>query len=188
MKVVVEHRTRPCPGEQANGDAAFVRHDGGSVLLAVVDALGHGPNAAAVTASIVASLKEIPLNHGVESILAGLHNSLRGTRGAAALVCVLKNWRMEGAGVGNVELRCAGPSLPIRLSAGILGSRWPRLNVFDGEVMPGHRLVLFSDGISRRFTLDALAGRSAAEACALLLERHASPFDDATVMVADLGG
>jgi len=186
MRMVVEHRSRPCPGEQASGDAILVRHSGKRTLVAVVDALGHGPEAAKVSAAAVASMEGAPLDQGVESILTRLHTALRGSRGAAAMLCLLHEGNVEGAGVGNVDLRSVGTRLPVRLSAGILGSRWPRLHVFTGVVQPGHRLIFFSDGISQRFSTEVLRGRSAQEAAIHLLQHHASPIDDATVLVADL--
>ena len=46
--VSVAWLSRPREGESVNGDAVIVRRHGDAVLVAVVDALGHGPKAAEV--------------------------------------------------------------------------------------------------------------------------------------------
>ena len=53
MRIEVEYQTLPRHGETMNGDAALVRQEGSNVLLAVVDALGHGEGAAQVAKAAI---------------------------------------------------------------------------------------------------------------------------------------
>jgi serine/threonine protein phosphatase PrpC len=185
MRLVVEHATRPKPGEAANGDAVLVRREPDRALVAVIDALGHGAEAAAVAAQAVAFLAAAPLG-GAEALLRGLHEALKKTRGAAATLFVLAGDRVEGGGVGNVELRAPAGRLPAGLSDGILGLRLPRVRIFEGRLCVGDRLVVFSDGVAGRFSRDELARLPARVACEYLLSRYAKAHDDATALVADL--
>jgi phosphoserine phosphatase RsbX len=182
----IVHRTLPREGEIANGDAVVVRRFEGGALIGIIDALGHGHKAAEVADLATAKLAELSLDRGprdVLSILDAVHHALRGSRGAAAMICVVQEDRIEGCGVGNVELRCAGVSLPVVLSPGILGVGKVRLRPFTGRLNPGCRLYMFSDGISRRAPFTELAQLSADEACRELLDRYRRNHDDASVLV-----
>ena len=143
MKVAAEFLTLPRDGEKENGDAVVVRRgDEGTVMLAVVDALGHGAVAAAVASAAVAYLDEVALHRGVTAIVEGLHGRLRGTRGAAAMVLILSAGRLTGCSVGNVELRAARSRVPVVLSPGVLGSSVGRLHLFEATLSTGDRLEI----------------------------------------------
>jgi len=189
MKLKASHASRPKIGEQVNGDGVVIRLEGTRVLVAVVDALGHGPVAADVKHRAVEHLEKVSLELDVRQIIEGLHRSLRGTRGAAAMVCGLDlggAGQLEGCGVGNVDLRVLGSHIPIVLSPGVLGAQVRNIRVFRGEVILGSRLVLFSDGISSRAAFDGLRRIPPASACEMVLANHSHAHDDATVLIADL--
>lgn len=181
------HLVRPRVGEVACGDGAIVRDDGPRTLLAIVDALGHGPLAAEVTSQALTCLAQVPLDGGAASVQSELNAALKGTRGAAAMVCLIEGERLSGCGVGNVELRTDPNSVPVVLSPGILGSSVRVFRSFEGVVPRGSRVVLFSDGISAtRLRLDELRALDAEKACRSILQRFAYPHDDASVLVADV--
>jgi negative regulator of sigma-B (phosphoserine phosphatase) len=187
MKIRSHHATRPKQGEIVNGDGVVERMDGAAYFAAVIDALGHGAPAAEVARSAIQFLQSVSLELDVKVIVEGLHGVLRGSRGAAAMICLLQNGVLTGCGVGNVELRVqGGQGVPVVLSPGVLGGYLRNLRVFEGEVGAGTRLVLFSDGISVRSPFDEMRKWSPSEATALLLSHHSHAHDDATVMVVDL--
>jgi len=186
VKVAVEHITAPCRGQTRNGDGVAARTTDAGTLLAVVDGLGHGPMAAEVADRAVACLSDAPLDLGVAGIMELLHESLRGTRGAAAMLAVLKDWALVGCGVGNVELRAIGSSVPVVQSPGILGVRVRRYNLFSSRLKPLTRLALFSDGISARVPIADTQRMAAREACEFIFQGYRRPHDDATILVADL--
>lgn len=177
--------TLPCEGEVANGDAVVVRDEGPAVLLAVVDALGHGPVAGAVASTATRVLQATPLD-GVLRIVERLHEELRGTRGAEALICLRAGDRVEACRIGDVELRCAHARWPRVSTQGVLGGDLRRLRAFGGPLRCPERIVIHSDGVSGRFELDDLAALPPSEACQAIMSRHRRPYDDASVLVADL--
>lgn len=176
----------PCEGEVANGDAIVVREEGAAGLLAIIDALGHGPDAAKVAAMAVHSLQAVAVTCNVLGIIQRLHEALRGTRGAAALVCVYAPDRIDACSIGNVEMRCARGRFSTVFTPGILGGHMRRPRVFGGPIQRPERVVIYSDGISARFGLDGLRGLTPAQACHAIIDHHRRPHDDASVLVADL--
>lgn len=186
MRLAVSHLVLPKEGEQRSGDAVFVRPSDDGGLFAVIDALGHGDKAAATADVALEVLAEMPADATVLAIIERLHVRLRGTRGAAAMICAVQAGKLTGCGVGNVDLASAGTRVPAIQSPGILGASLNRIRIFDACLAPGDRLALFSDGIAPRFDLSTFRGKSAEEVCRALMERNRRPHDDATVLIADL--
>jgi negative regulator of sigma-B (phosphoserine phosphatase) len=186
VNLQLAHESRPCSGECANGDTTVVRENGAWALLAVVDALGHGPRAEEVAVTAAESLLRLPEGTGAREAVDILHLDLKATRGAAAMVCVLKNSLLEGCGVGNVLLRVQGARIPVTLTPGVLGRRLRRTRPFFGKAPPGSRLVLASDGISQRFRFTDQRALSPHELCRHLMTTYGKFHDDATVLVADV--
>lgn len=189
MSARVAHISLPKVGERVNGDAIVICNGPGDrMLLGVIDGLGHGPIAAEASSAAVAMLKAAPLDQPVLSLMQGVHAALRGTRGAAATLCLLRGRRLETCAVGNVQLSCTNTSIPLVLSAGVLGMRVPRFRVCEAELRHGARLALYSDGISSRFRAEETRALPPGEACKQIIERHRKNEDDATILIADLDG
>ncbi|AKT40822.1 SpoIIE family protein phosphatase [Chondromyces crocatus] len=186
MKVSIDYLIIPKDGEQQSGDAVFTRRIDGVDLFVVIDALGHGDRAAETSAVGLDALAESSPTASVSELIDLLHTRLRGTRGAAAMVCVCKDGKLEGCSVGNVELLSLGTRIPWVPSPGILGASLRRTRLFEVQLTPGDRLILLSDGVSPRIDPSALRGQNAKEACRTLMSKYRRPHDDATVMVADI--
>lgn len=186
MSWSIFHTCVPKEGETLCGDTVVVRDEGGVTLLAVIDALGHGPPAAVVADRGREYLAGARLDRDVGALTEGLHEALRGTRGVAAMCCLIRADRMEGCGVGNVELRSSGSRVPAILTPGVLGVQVTRLRVFQTTLTPGARIVLFSDGVSPRIDLERVERLPAEPAGKALFERYRRAHDDATLLVADL--
>jgi len=188
MKVAVAHESSPMVGETANGDrAVFIRDAEDRVLVSVIDGLGHGPEAALVAQAAATRLGELSLAAPILDIMEALHDRLRGSRGAAATVCVFRGREVEACAVGNVELRGMDFRLPLISSAGIVGVRVAKFHTCRATVLTSARLVLFSDGISSRVPLDDVKKLGPAAACAEVMRKYRRKEDDATVLVADIG-
>ncbi|HVU05990.1 MAG TPA: SpoIIE family protein phosphatase [Polyangiaceae bacterium] len=185
--MIVSHVSLPMVGEIENGDGVLVRTDEqGRALIAVVDGLGHGPQAALVSRRALECLNGVSLGDPVLSVMQLLHRELAGSRGAAATLCTIREGAVEACAVGNVEIRSAELRLPLVFSAGILGSRVAKFHVARANLVPRARLVLFSDGISSRTPLDRVRHLSPEAACAAIIAQHRRKEDDATILVADL--
>jgi phosphoserine phosphatase RsbX len=186
-QIRLSHISLPKNGELANGDAAFYRSEEQRILIAIIDGLGHGPEAAKVAKSAIERLGEISLQATLLEIMENVHHHIRGTRGAAATVCLIRDGKISACGVGNVEIRSAETPIPFVFSPGILGARVQKFRVCETQLRAGTRLVMFSDGISSRLGLDKVRALPPREACAAIIERHRKSEDDATVLVADIG-
>ncbi len=186
MILATHARSRPRPGEVENGDAVVVRHTARFSLVAVVDALGHGPVAAQVAGTAIAALTAATLPLRPEEVLLHVHEALRGTRGAAATVVTLEDGVMRGCGVGNVEVRTPGRGSPVLLSRGVLGSSSVRLRPFDATLGRGERFAIFTDGLTRRLDLESVRELPLPDACDALFARFAQELDDATLLVGEV--
>ncbi len=187
MIVETSHTVRARAGETCSGDAVVVRSDGRRWLLAVVDALGHGEPAAEAARIAAECLAGVELDARPAAIQECLHRTLRGTRGAAAMVCSLSAGNLVGCGVGNVELRSHPSTLPVVLSPGILGGHVRRFREFEADVRPRRRLLVFTDGISTSsLRLDLVVGLGLDTVSRHVVDTFGHLHDDAAVLVADV--
>ncbi|MBX3223863.1 MAG: phosphoserine phosphatase [Labilithrix sp.] len=185
-RISVAWLSRPRVGELVSGDAVVVRQAGDAVLVAVIDALGHGPKAAEVADRSSEYFGDAALSGGAVSLVRGLHDRLQGSRGAAALILVVTSAGVEACSVGNVELRSASGSLPFVLTPGVLGLRLRQPKICASQGFRADRLVLYSDGISGRFDLKTLRGHAPPELASHIFASHRHDHDDATVVVVDV--
>ncbi len=154
--------------------------------MAVIDGLGHGPEAEEATLAGLDYLREVPLANGLHDIMLGVHAAMRGTRGAACAVCLGSGRTLEACSVGNVELRPFHAKVPLVSSAGILGTRVSKFRVCQADLEVPCRLLLFSDGIKNPASIEDLLALSPELACDGILRRYVRGYDDATVLVADV--
>jgi negative regulator of sigma-B (phosphoserine phosphatase) len=188
MTLAIDYRTLATRNAADNGDGVCVRQDGDISVFMVVDGLGHGPLAAEASSAATKYIGSMPIERGIESIISGLDGALRGTRGAAAMVCRVEGSALVGCGVGNVELRALGADLPIVLTPGILGRGVNDPRIFRGKLRTGSRLVVFTDGISGKFAASEYRTMERKLVIDTLIARYRRDHDDASVLVADLGG
>lgn len=184
MKVTTAQRTRPCPGFSRSGDLVVVRGDGVRMMLAVVDVLGHGPDAAEVASHAAEALDSFDLEAGVETWAHGLHDALARTRGAAVGLARMHEDELQVAVVGNVEVRSCGTRVGVVATPGIVGRRMRRLRSFSFAMQPGDRLAIHSDGL-RNIDLGSTRSLPPDEACDELMHAYASPLDDASILLTD---
>jgi serine phosphatase RsbU (regulator of sigma subunit) len=184
------------PGEEESGDLYLVRAYEDGVLVAAIDGLGHGPDAA-VAAQRAADTLERHHAEPVASLIERCHHNLRGTRGAVITLASFDGRRnvMSWAGVGNIEgtLVRAEPSEERRresvmLIGGVPGHQLPPPRSAELPVSPGDTLVLSTDGIRPGY-LELLSGDDPPN---MIVERIMDEFgkgtDDALVLVARYQG
>jgi negative regulator of sigma-B (phosphoserine phosphatase) len=189
MKLRTAHRLEACPGEIAIGDAVVVdmAEAGERGVFAVIDGLGHGPNAARAADAAVQILRAYKPGTDVLTVMQSIHGNLRGTRGAAATVCIIEDERITCCGVGNVALRSHGADIPFVLSPGILGSNVRRFRTVEARLVNKQRIVLHSDGIASDLSLSRLQHLDAEETCDSIFRTHRKKNDDGAVLVIDVG-
>lgn len=186
MQTAVSQRC--AAGESLCGDGWAVVEAADATLLAVIDGLGHGPEAHQAAQAARATIERRG-GLELEPLVAELGAALRDSRGACLGLARVDHRlaRVRCAIVGNVEIVGLGRA-PIRPlpSPGIVGRALRKLRVCEALVSPGDRLFLYSDGISRRVEL-ARYGRLGAQLAAEAVVRDFGvAHDDATCLVADL--
>jgi len=180
--------------ELESGDLHVVVPFQGGALVALLDGLGHGPEAAAA-ASAAAPVLEAHPSESVVLLVQRCHDALRKTRG---VVMSLASFHVAASsmtwiGIGNVDgvlLRTNGqPAEAIVGRGGVVGYQIPALREKTVRVSPGDTLIMTTDGIRGGFIGELVIDDSPQALAELILARFAKGSDDAHVMVARyLGG
>lgn len=187
---------RALPGETRSGDAYVVEPFSNGVLVAAVDGLGHGDEAA----DAAKAATEILSRNATESLVALVkrcHEGLWGTRGVAMTLASFgaTSHTMTWLGVGNVEaslmrskLSSSQPRESLIQRGGVVGYRLPKLRTSVASVGPGDTIVLSTDGIEGPF----LEGQRMSDPPATIAENILAGFaratDDALVLVVRYRG
>jgi serine phosphatase RsbU (regulator of sigma subunit) len=156
-------------------------------LLAVIDGLGHGPEAALAAreaAGILRARAALPVSDLIELC----HEGLRKTRGAVMSVASLHvpSATIDCCGVGNVEgvlFHTDGTREAIATRGGVVGYRLPRLRISTLTVSIGDTLVFVTDGIASDFTSVVELEADPDMIADSVLARCAKGTDDALVLV-----
>ena len=178
-------------GQSESGDRylTLTTADGG--LVAVVDGLGHGAEAASAAKTAVRAL-ERGAHRPLVQLLRDCHQSLIGTRGAVVSAAAFA-WRAETMtwlGVGNVEgvLLRAPASGGARIETllvrgGVVGVHLPPLAAEVVSIRRGDTLILATDGVRSGFLDGALPYLEPRALADHVLARWGTPTDDALVLV-----
>ena len=184
---------RALPGEVETGDRAVHVELVGGAVVAVIDGLGHGPEAALASALAVEVIEGHAGEHvdalAVDEVVTAAHERLTRTRGVAMTIAAIRcDGTMRWLGVGNVEahvLRADGLRARRDASAvlygGVVGYRLPRLRVSTVQLVPGSLVVMATDGIHVDFTDHVMLADPPERVVARALERSARANDDALV-------
>jgi len=178
---------RPLAGQSFIGDAAWVhQRQDGLALVAVIDGLGHGHEAALAAAACIQGLEQAK-NDGIIGQFARCHELLQRTRGAAMSLAGLDlaAGRLSWSGVGNVEgyLMHGSARERLLLKGGIVGYNLTELRVSDLPLGPGDLMVLATDGIQADFSRGLDLRLGAQDMADDILKRYARDNDDALVWV-----
>jgi serine phosphatase RsbU (regulator of sigma subunit) len=186
MDELLEHSSqiRPCRGERLSGDAVVIRPLEQGLFVAIVDVLGHGLEAHELTHVIEAYLARYGTSD-VSGLMTRLHQHLKGTRGAAVGLCAIDatTGRIDYAGIGNTTMRRFGKAETRLVSQdGVLGQNMRTPLPQTLQLEPGDLLVLYTDGVSDRFTSDDYPGvlsHAPKEVASNIVQRFGKDYDDA---------
>jgi negative regulator of sigma-B (phosphoserine phosphatase) len=183
---------RPLPGQSSSGDLQVVKSFPGGVLIAVLDGVGHGREAAAA-AAVAGTILEKHAADPVTALFQQCHEALRGTRGVTMSVASLSlsQGLVTWLGVGNVEgvlLRQSGTLSmtedSLLLRGGVVGLRLPSI---EAEVVPvsrGDTLIFATDGVQSSFARGLVDHRTPQRTAESILAQYGRASDDALVLVA----
>ncbi|MBN1485537.1 MAG: SpoIIE family protein phosphatase [Chloroflexia bacterium] len=181
--------SRPKHKGDVSGDAYLVRPGEDLVLLALVDGLGSGEEAAKASQAAIVCIDE-NYTAPLKELLRLCHRALRNTRGAVLglLRVEFDAPSMRFVGVGNIGFVALSekPFHPISYN-GIVGYRLPRVHEFVGDYTPGDTFILHSDGVDGRFRSDSHIFRhqnDLQDLAELLANRYGKENDDICVLVA----
>ena len=184
----------PIHGEVENGDSYLVIPGAGRSFYMVVDGLGHGPLASQAAAEAVKAVGRC-WRESLGEIMTATHNALRATRGAAMSIAVVDHERsvVAYAGVGNISALLGNGNTTRNMVSqnGTLGMSLPKIQEYSYPYEPGMLLLMFSDGMTSRCNLSGHPGlhnRPPGLIAGLLYREYKRGRDDATVLVASLGG
>jgi phosphoserine phosphatase RsbX len=179
-------------GAVESGDSFVVVDRDRGPLVAVLDGLGHGPEAARAARAGVDAVRRNS-HHPVDALLRHSAVAVQATRGVVATVCSfdLPSCRLTWAAIGNV----AGLLLDHNGGAGsrrrevvqiggIVGYDVPHPRIATVDVRPGSLLVLATDGIHPDFREVLDTGGEPGDLANRILSSYAIEGDDALVLVA----
>src|SRR5579862_5608214 len=145
------------PRELECGDRHLVKSLGKRVLIAVVDGLGRGREAALVARAATDALERQD-DASVAELFAASHRALLGTRGAVLSLALVDPdaGTLSWAGIGNVAgvLLQRGPPRAahgLATRGGIVGGEMPRVDVRTLALSGDDTVIFATDGIRGGF-------------------------------------
>lgn len=183
--------TRPQAGTAASGDRAVVTSVAGGALIAAIDGVGTGAEAARAAGAAADVVAEASSGDLV-ALVNACHEALSGTRGVAMSAAYFPagEQTMTWLGIGSVEGRLvAGNAVPpattesLPLLAGVLGHDVPRLLSQTLGLERGDLVVLATDGVAASYADTGLPAGSPAEVAEHIVATYSRNEADALALV-----
>jgi serine/threonine protein phosphatase PrpC len=180
------------PGQSESGDHSLVKFLPDGALVAVVDGIGHGQEAAVAAKAALGTLEAHAQEH-VIPLFGHCHRALGPTRGVAMSLAAFnaEQGSMTWLGVGNVNGILLRPDLTIHvlkgsllLRAGIVGRDLPPLKAAVLPIKRGDMLIFVTDGVRKDFEKPLLRRGKPQEVADRILAENGTGTDDALVLVA----
>lgn len=192
LKIDTAFATLPLPGQTESGDLSLIKRVGKGTLIAVVDGLGHGQEAASAAHAAVGALDRYS-RQPLADLVKRCHEALVGLRGVVLGLAHLdpQAATMTWLGVGNVGgilLRADTGNRPARITlvpnAGFIGAEQTHPTTRSVPLALGDTVVFYSDGIRDGFADSLVLANSPQEIADVVITRHVKGNDDALVVVA----
>ena len=184
------------PGFSESGDRHVFQRTKEGALVAVVDGLGHGNEAAAAALKACAMLGS-NAEEDVISLIKQCHVRLGGMRGVVMSLASFnfQEGLMTWIGVGNVQgtlLRrdggVNGGDESLLLRPGVVGDQLPELQASVLPIFAGDSLIFATDGVRAKFDRSQVQSLSPREAAENVVAHYAKGNDDAFILVARYRG
>ena len=160
------------------------------MLVAALDGLGHGAEAAAA-AGAGADIIRRHAGEPVIQIIQRCHEGLHRTRGVVLAIARLdgRESSLTWAGVGNIDAslfraddRRGEARVSMIMRGGVVGYQLPALRAATLPLTRGDTLVMATDGIRSEFTGESPLGREPQAYADDMLRRYGKDSDDALVL------
>jgi negative regulator of sigma-B (phosphoserine phosphatase) len=184
------------PGQEKSGDHHLVCCSRNGILVAAIDGIGHGEEAANASKAAAALLRS-SADDPIISLVERCHEKLRATRGVVLSLAFVdpEHGMMTWLGVGNVQgvlmradTRKGNGQESLLLRAGVVGSQLPALQATVLPIVQGDTLFFATDGIRSDFSVTLSARENPQRAADRILEQYGNGNDDALVLAARLTG
>ena len=184
------------PGQTESGDRHLVRHTEDGVLIAAIDGIGHGEEAAHAAKVATSFLKE-RAEEPLIALVQRCHEKLRSTRGVVLSLASIdtSHGLMTWLGVGNVQgvlMRASAKTNHARemllLRGGVVGSLLPPLQATVLPIARGDTVYFATDGVRSDFGETLTARENPQRAADRILAQFQNGYDDALVLVVRLTG
>jgi len=184
------------PGQGESGDHHLVCCNRNGILVAAIDGLGHGEEAANASKTAAAVLRSAA-DEPIISLVERCHEKLRATRGIVLSLAFIdpEHGMMTWLGVGNVqgvmmrsEAKKGNGQESLLLRSGVVGAQLPALQATVLPIVRGDTLFFATDGVRNDFSVSLSARENPQRAADRILEQYRSGNDDALVLVARLTG
>jgi len=169
------------------GDIGVIKAFDKKVFMGLVDVLGHGKKAHEI-AIMCKEYLDKNYQKDIIRIMRGLHEEIRGSRGAVVGLCLLDLQLMElrYVGVGNITARVFGPDTMRLISLpGVVGYVLPTLKVMESPFSRADSIVLYTDGVKENFKLEEYPEILTDDARTIvknIIQRFGKKSDDAACM------
>jgi anti-sigma regulatory factor (Ser/Thr protein kinase) len=178
--------------DPACGDVWHLAFDGPRISALVIDGLGHGEEAEKAARAGEKTFAHSPFDSPVV-LLEDMHLSMTGTRGGAVAIAQFDSNAdaLRFVGIGNIGACLIAPDRSRGLAShpGIVGGQYRKAQPFDYAHVNGHLLIMYSDGLQSRWSLQDYPGlvhRHPAVIAAILHRDFCRGRDDVTVLVIAL--
>ncbi|HEX4542401.1 MAG TPA: SpoIIE family protein phosphatase [Candidatus Acidoferrum sp.] len=184
------------PGQKESGDQHVVSCNKSGVLIAAVDGIGHGEEAANA-AKAATSILKAGINEPVISLVGQCHERLRSTRGVVMSLASIDipHSLMTWLGVGNVkavlmraDAKPGNGMETLLLRGGVVGAQLPPLQATVLPILRGDTVYFVTDGVRSDFADSLTARENPQRAADRILDQFQNGNDDALVLVARLIG
>ena len=179
--------------ENESGDIGVIAQHDHIIFMGLVDVLGHGREANEIALIAKEYLDEHTRDEDIVAVMNGLHEHIRGTRGAVAGFCRvnLANGELSYTGIGNITVRILGTKSKRMLSRdGIVGYSMAKPQLTTYQLVPGDTIIMHSDGMKEHFDQHELGGLLLNRADRIadeLVDRYGTKTDDVSCIVMKFG-
>jgi len=181
--------SRAHPHMDVNGDAFLIIKWGESMLVSVIDGLGHGKFAHRASQSALNYIEK-HFDQPLSDIFRGVGRTCRSTRGVVMALARF-DWArgiVSIGSIGNIEIRVFEtddvPTIVTR--RGIVGAASPVPLIREHSWDERGVMVLYSDGIRTHWSWDEFSGhhgKASTVLAGVMLSKLARDTDDATIVV-----
>jgi hypothetical protein len=151
LKIDFAQYNRPFLGERLSGDLPVIHDASNHVYFVLIDGLGHGEEASAMSAQISKELNRC-WSLDPATIIADLNQRLTAGVGAAIGVLIVNKEKLtyRYSGLGNIKCKIIHESNHTNLTStdGILGMRYRTTKTISGEFKAETLVLMSSDGVS----------------------------------------